>query len=527
MKNPIIAFLLAFFPGGGLLYLGKIVRGFFYTMTVFGLLFLGILGANFNSEKIFFLLGIPAFFIYVINFIDTAITASRVYHAKSADVSGSPQQTPESERFFTIILSFIPGVGHFQLGLMNRGLTLLAAFLGLGVMVLFVSALAHRGEFLVFLAFLPIIWIYSFFDSMQQLNKKQRGEMLVDRSLLEEFEERRESGKKSKAVATFLSIFPGAGHLYLGLQRRGIQLMAGFLFSIYILDVLRLGIFLFLVPIIWFYSFFDGLQKASKEGTEELEDTPVISYFINHQRWVGIGLLLLGLYYLTGNVLLPAVSPIINRLIDIDVTYWFDSYFQTFVVSVLLIGGGIKLMAGSKRKQKERRGAQMRTWRVGTISMGASLVFLGIFLLFTGLFDWNGAEVMMAWWPVLLIILGGEILLYLYFSKQEKANVKYDFLSILFVGVLGTLGIGLTLLSTTGIMDKITGVMAAETRTENLPEFNQTFDQNIKRIVIRTEDQPVTVEGSSEKGVAIFGTYRADMNQKENLINTMGGICPI
>lgn len=65
---------------------------------------------------------------------------------------------------------------------------------------------------------------------MQQLNKKQLGEELVDRSILEDLEMKREVGKKSKSIATFLSIFPGAGHLYLGLQKRGIQLMAAFLF---------------------------------------------------------------------------------------------------------------------------------------------------------------------------------------------------------------------------------------------------------------------------------------------------------
>ena len=147
---------------------------------------------------------------------------------------------------------------------MNRGMTILASFLGLGIMIFFVAALTGRGAFLVFLAFLPLIWVYGFFDAMQQLGKKEKGEELVDRSILEDFEMRHEEGKKSRAIATFLSIFPGAGHLYLGLQRRGIQLMAAFLFSIYILDILRLGIFLFLIPIIWFYSFFDGMQRASK-----------------------------------------------------------------------------------------------------------------------------------------------------------------------------------------------------------------------------------------------------------------------
>lgn len=128
--------------------------------------------------------------------------------------------------------------------------------------------------------------------------------------------------------------------------------MAAFLFSIYILDVLHLGIFLFLVPIIWFYSFFDGLQKASKFGTEPLEDTPVISYFINNQKWVGIGLVLLGCYYLLTNILLPVFSPIIHEYFNVDFAYWFGQYFQIIVVCILLIGGGIKLLSGSKEKTR-------------------------------------------------------------------------------------------------------------------------------------------------------------------------------
>lgn len=205
---------------------------------------------------------------------------------------------------------------------------------------------------MVFLLLFPVIWVYSFFDAIQQLNKKQKGEELVDRTLLEDIERGREEGRKSKGLATFLSIFPGAGHLYLGLQRRGIQLMAAFLFSIYILDVLRLGIFLFLIPIIWFYSFFDGLQKSSRYGEEELEDVPIVSYFENHQKWLGIGLVVVGLYYLTTNVLLPAFAPSIIEVLNIDVWYWFNRYFQTAIVCIVLIGGGLKLLSGTKEKKK-------------------------------------------------------------------------------------------------------------------------------------------------------------------------------
>lgn len=352
-KNPITAFLLGFFPGIGLIYLGK-AFGLFYTVSVCGLAFFAMFAAFIG------LAGFPAFFatiigfgIYVISIIATLVSASKLQQTKE-EVGAAYTKNHDSERFYTILLSFIPGLGHFQLGLMNRGLTILTSFLGMGVMVVFITALTHRAEFMVFLAFLPIIWVYGFFDATRQLSKKQNGEELVDRSIFEEFEMRREDGKKSKSIATFLSIFPGAGHLYLGMQKRGIQLMAAFLFSIYILDILRLGIFLFLVPIIWFYSFFDGLQKASKYGKEEMEDKPVISYLINHQKWVGIGLVILGLYYLISNIVLPVVSPMIYSAIHIDISYWFSNYFQTVFVCILLIGGGIKLMFGTKKKGEEK-----------------------------------------------------------------------------------------------------------------------------------------------------------------------------
>lgn len=355
MKNPIIAFILAFFPGGGLLYLGKILRGIAYMFGEFFLIaafFLAFASGEGDFGIAIFTLGV---ILYIINLVDTGISASKLLQNKKpiAESSAVTGNDFEYERFRTLLLSFIPGIGHFQLGLMNRGMTLLTAFLGLGVMVLFVTALTHRGEFLVFLAILPVIWVYGFFDAMQQLNRKQQGETLIDRTILEDFETRREDGKKSKSIATFLSIFPGAGHLYLGLQRRGIQLMAAFLFSIYILDVLRLGIFLFLIPIIWFYSFFDGLQKASKYGDEPMDDTPIISYFINQQKWIGIGLVLVGLYYLTTSILLPVISPMLYDMINIDIRFWFDRYFQTGVVCILLIGGGLKLLFGKREKEVE------------------------------------------------------------------------------------------------------------------------------------------------------------------------------
>ncbi|WP_141430395.1 hypothetical protein [Bacillus sp. 03113] len=352
-KSPILAFLFSLFPGGGMLYLRKPLRGLFYMISFWGLVFFTILFANdYYLDQFAFLFVFLGFILFIVNIVDTIISANKLSKKPIAEQPVT-EKAEDNDRFNTLLLSLLPGVGHVYLGLMNRGVTLLTTFLGLGIMVFFVAILTHRGEFLVFWAILPVIWIYGYFDAMQQLGKKQRGEELIDRTILDDFESRREDGKKSKAIATFLSIFPGAGHLYLGLQQRGIQLMGAFLFSIYILDVLRLGIFLFLIPIIWFYSFFDGLQTASKMGEEPIEDKPIIASLFNHQKWIGIGLIFIGLYYLTTNIIIPAFSPMLRQLIDIDLRYLFDRYFQMSIVSIVLIGGGIRLLFGSKRKGKQ------------------------------------------------------------------------------------------------------------------------------------------------------------------------------
>ncbi|KMM39155.1 DUF6677 family protein [Guptibacillus hwajinpoensis] len=344
-KNPIVAFLLAFLPGVGLMYLGKVGRGVLFSLAIIGSIPFGyaLNRVLWMPEAMILSIGV-GFLLYVVSIIHTALTAS-----KSVQQSESQAQPLSSERFYTIILSMVPGLGHFQLGLMNRGVTFLASFLGVAAMILFVTFITGTGGFMVFLIILPVIWVYNFFDTMQLLNKKEAGEDLKDRSILEDFEDHHQGGKKSVVLATLLSMFPGAGHLYLGYQRRGVQLMAAFLFSIYILDVLRLGIFLFLVPIIWFFSFFDGLQRASRHNKEPLEDEPIVSYFVNHQKWIGIALIFIGVYYPITNIVLPTLAPYVNDYFQVNL-YNLGQYMQTGIVCALLIIGGVKLLGGSKKK---------------------------------------------------------------------------------------------------------------------------------------------------------------------------------
>ncbi|AFH59150.1 hypothetical protein ACVNS2_00150 [Paenibacillus caseinilyticus] len=382
-KHPMAALLLSFIPGLGHLYRGRIIKGMIYGILFFGLALLSFLSAViFRETELGILLCLGGIAVGLINLADmivSLLTSShptrppssypgRVYseegpqsfqspHANEGRTHASQDYPPAAanDRYFTVFLSWIPGLGHFHLGLMQRGLAFMAVFFGFIVMTLFLAALTGQDDFFVFLGVLPIVWLYCLFDCVQLLKRREAGEPLPDRTFFDDFQEWRGPGRKNRTLAAILSVFPGAGHMYLGLQKRGFQLMAGFLLAVYILDVLRLSLFMFLIPLLWFFSFFDALQHISRWEKEELRDIPVVEWILHHQRWIGIGLLGLGIYYLFDQVLLQVLDLWVTPETQQRIVYWFERYFQTFVVPVLLIGGGIRLLLGSRGNGQGRR----------------------------------------------------------------------------------------------------------------------------------------------------------------------------
>ncbi|GGJ77940.1 DUF6677 family protein [Virgibacillus salexigens] len=64
-------------------------------------------------------------------------------------------------------------------------------------------------------------------------------------------------------------IFPGLGHLYLGLVKKGVLLISAYILSL-ILSVVVVGIFT--LVIVWVYSLIDSFIKTSEINNEVKED---------------------------------------------------------------------------------------------------------------------------------------------------------------------------------------------------------------------------------------------------------------
>ena len=66
--------------------------------------------------------------------------------------------------------------------------------------------------------------------------------------------------KKSSFWTFVFSLFPGAGHMYLGLMKKGASLMLLFCFVFALSGFFNLTFLMMFLPVIWFYSFFDAMN---------------------------------------------------------------------------------------------------------------------------------------------------------------------------------------------------------------------------------------------------------------------------
>ncbi|MEG2053387.1 MAG: hypothetical protein RR052_00450 [Oscillospiraceae bacterium] len=73
--------------------------------------------------------------------------------------------------FFTFFFAFIPGAGQMYLGLLKRGVSIMATFCAVCMVVWLLPIVGW---------FLPVIWFVSFFDTFNVANKLTAGEPITD-----------------------------------------------------------------------------------------------------------------------------------------------------------------------------------------------------------------------------------------------------------------------------------------------------------------------------------------------------------
>lgn len=162
----------------------------------------------------------------------------------------------------------------------------------------------------------------------------------------------------------------------------------------------------------------------------------------------------------------------------------------------------------------------MRKWRVGTVSMGISLLLLGVFLLVSVFANAGLYSVFMSWWPMILVILGIEILLAQCLRGKHDPTIQYDVFSILFIGFLGTVAVSFAIVSSIGITEKVSAAITGQEITSDLPVVEENVASSIERIVLETNQENVSIEGTNQRSLHVFGTFRQYISAEDDLLIT-------
>lgn len=126
-------------------------------------------------------------------------------------------------------------------------------------------------------------------------------------------------------------------------------------------------------------------------------------------------------------------------------------------------------------------------WRIGSISMGVTLIGIGLSFA-TSLWQDSSAYELLLWLaPLVFIMLGAELLIMLKVNRSERYHVKYDWLSLWFVAIIGAGAMFMSILFYTGITEQINQALNMKERTLYIDEqAPQPIDANVNKIVIKS-----------------------------------------
>lgn len=173
--------------------------------------------------------------------------------------------------------------------------------------------------------------------------------------------------KKNKFLTFIFSLLPGAGHMYLGLTKKGVLFMTSFFGIIFLSTTLYFSQLTLILPIIWFYSFFDALNHMNYT-VEELrvinvnyrcsflsESDVFKSKFANilkgKSKFIGGTCIFFGVYFLIDNFVIRNSYDLFGNRIAYIINRAFSS-IPAAIIPIIIIYIGVKLVIGGKNNEK-------------------------------------------------------------------------------------------------------------------------------------------------------------------------------
>jgi len=157
--------------------------------------------------------------------------------------------------------------------------------------------------------------------------------------------------------------------------------------------------------------------------------------------------------------------------------------------------------------------------------MGVVLVATGVMLLFAQLNNKAVLDFAIKWWPLIFILLGGEVLWHTYSAKEENPKVKYDLFSIIIIFLVVISGLGVQALTEIGIIPRLSKVAFAQEYLLKKP-YQEISLEGIKRIVLNSPRCELVVHAGEGNSVLATATaiVKADCQETAEKLIEAGGL---
>lgn len=171
---------------------------------------------------------------------------------------------------------------------------------------------------------------------------------------------------KSKFLTFCFALLPGGGQMYHGLMKRGLSLMIIFWGIIALAVLLYIPVIAFILPIVWFYSFFDTINRMNMPIDElkmvkddflldiNLPKSQAVSnLFKKRHVWIGWGLTLVGLYAAFNILFNQAFYAYFKDYWSreaMNMVYRIMDMIPALIVPVVCVFIGIKLITANNKK---------------------------------------------------------------------------------------------------------------------------------------------------------------------------------
>lgn len=163
----------------------------------------------------------------------------------------------------------------------------------------------------------------------------------------------------------------------------------------------------------------------------------------------------------------------------------------------------------------------MRTWRAGTVSMGITLLIMGLGLLYAQINEKLVLDLIAKWWPLIFVLLGTEILWQSWQARKNSSKITYDILGVFIIMILLCFGLTMEAMYESGLIEQCRTSLISQ----NYELLNASdpipVDAGLKKVIIEQSSDPLEIVSCSTDKITASRKANVTSTSRNEAVKTL------